>query len=128
MKKNSMMLLLVSVFLMFSACSNDDDEQATYTFTHTLDDVEGITLKVTLFEYNEKDELVAQNYVNDCRNGHTQNFAANKASQKVKVHFLASTRSQSVGFWMQQVYYLEEGKKIQITVTDESKMDTKYPQ
>lgn len=133
----SMTLLLTAMFLTFSACSSDDDEKqeeekvqdTTYTFSFTADDpsAQGITTNITLFEYNEKGERIAQNHVNDCRKGRKENFKANEKSQKVKVYITNTKGSQSVYQWVQQVYYLEKGKNVSVAVTGESRIGKNEP-
>lgn len=129
----SMTLLLTAMFLTFSACSSDDDEkeevqETTYTFTYTADNPpQGITANITLFEYNEKGERVGQKPVNNCRKGYSQNFTANANAQKVKVYLVATYGTQSVANWVQQVYYLEKGKNVNVAVTGDSRMGTTEP-
>lgn len=128
----SMTLLLTAMFLTFSACSSDDEKEevqdTTYTFTYTADNPpQGITANITLFEYNEKGERVGQNHVNNCKKGHSQSFTANENAQKVKVYLVATNGTQSVANWVQQVYYLEKGKNVNVAVTGESRMGTTEP-
>lgn len=130
----SMTLLLTAMFLTFSSCSKDDEEKkeevqdTTYTFTYTADNPpQGISCNITLFEYNEKGERVAQNHVKNCRNGTSEGFVANRNSQKVKVYLVATNGTQSVANWVQQVYYLEKGKNAEVSVTGESMIGKTEP-
>ncbi len=131
----SMTLLFTAMFLTFSACSSDDDEKkeevvdTTYTFTFTADDPSamGITTDITLFEYNDKGERIAQNHVKNCRKGHKENFKANERAQKVKVYITNTKGSQSIYQWVQQVYYLEKGKNVEVAVTGQSRIGTTEP-
>lgn len=131
----SMTLLLTAMFLTFSSCSKDDDEKkeevqdTTYTFSLTADDPssKGITTDITLFEYNDKDERVAQKHVKDCRKGHVETFTASSNSQKVKIYMTNTKGSQSIYRWVQQVYYLEKGKNVSIVVTGETRVGTTEP-
>lgn len=130
----SITLLLTAMFLTFSACSNDDDEikqetkDTTYTFTYTADNPpQGITANITLFEYNDKGERVSQNAVNNVRKGHSQNFKANVNAQKVKVYLVATNGSQSEANWVQQVYYLEKGKNVEVAVTGSMRIGKTEP-
>ena len=121
----SMALLLTAMFLMFSACSSDDEmeevQDTTYTFTYTDDNLpQKFTCDFTLFEYNDTGERVAQNHVKNCRKGTAMDFVANTNSQKVKAYFVITNGTQSEGRWVQQVYYLEKGKNVEITVTSET--------
>ena len=72
----SITLLLTAMFLTLSACSSDDDEEieiadTIYMFTYTGENPpDGVYLNVTLFEYNELGEKIAQNHYNRCRKGY----------------------------------------------------------
>jgi len=128
----SITLLLTAMFLTFSACSSDDEKEevqdTTYTFTYTGDNPpQGLTCDFTLFEYNDKGERVAQNHVKNCRKGTVMDFVAKTNSQKVKVYFVTTNGTQSVANWVQQVYYLEKGKNVEVAVTGQSRIGTTEP-
>ena len=117
----------------YYACSKDDDEKekvqdTTYTFSYTANDPpKGFTTNITLFEYNEKGEQIVQNHVNNCKKGRSEKFTANTDSRKIKVYLVVTNGTQSVYNWVQQVYYLEKEKNIDVSVTGESRVGTKEP-
>lgn len=134
----SMTLLFTAMVLTLSACSKDDDDEVgrreeavntTYMFSYTAEDgsSQGLTTDITLFEYNDKDERVAQNHVKNCRTGYKGSFKANNLSQKVKVYLTISNGKQTVYNWVQQVYYLEKGKNVQVAVTGETRIGKTEP-
>ena len=127
MKYLSLMLLCAAMCLSFTACSDDDDEilkDTTYTLIYDVDSSSSLVeINVTLFEYNEKDEVVGQNTVSDITKGYTEQFKASSNAQKVKVY----VRMSSLRRWVQQVYYLESGSNIGIYITNETMLGTSEP-
>ena len=103
-------------------------QDTTYTFSYTANDPpKGFTTNITLFEYNEKGEQIVQNHVNNCKKGRSEKFTANTDSRKIKVYLVVTNGTQSVYNWVQQVYYLEKEKNIDVSVTGESRVGTKEP-
>lgn len=129
----SMTLLLTAMFLTFSSCSKDDDEEiemvdTSYMFTYTGENPpDGFSLNVTLFEYNELGEKIAQNHYIRCRKGYYRGYFANKNSVKVKVYIETTNGSKSDANWVQQVFYLEKNNRIEITITGESRIGKTEP-
>lgn len=133
----SMTLLLTAMFLTFSSCSKDDDkdyitEEETphtrYVFSYKGDNPpQGTILSVTLFEYNEIGEKIAQNHIAYCTNDSSQGFIANKNSLKVKVYIVMATNSKKDANWVQQVYYLEKGQMTNITVMGQTRIGKEEP-
>lgn len=126
MKKVLFMLALLPIFL-FTSCSDDDDPASTsYTFNWELEDYSMITINVILFEYSADGEKVANNTI-ECHQGLSKVFTANEKTEKVKVYVKMEGGSQTTIRWVQQVYYLQKGKNIDITVNGETIIGTKEP-
>lgn len=126
MKKVLLMLALLPIFL-FTSCSDDDDPASTsYTFNWELEDYSMITTNVILFEYSADGEKVANNTI-ECHQGLSKVFTANEKTEKVKVYVKMEGGSQTTIRWVQQVYYLQKGKNIDITVNGETIIGTKEP-
>lgn len=126
MKKVLFMLALLPIFL-FTSCSDDDDPASTsYTFNWKLEDYSMITTNVILFEYSADGEKVANNTI-ECHQGLSKVFTANEKTEKVKVYVKMEGGSQTTIRWVQQVYYLQKGKNIDITVNGETIIGTKEP-
>ena len=126
----SLMLLCAAISLSFSACSDDEEvvNDTTYTFMYyDVEQPEVFEIDVTLFEYNDKEERIAQNSIEDIEDGFSKQFVANKNAQKVKVYLTTRYNSSSVYNWVQQVYYLEPGKDTKIEVTGTSIVGTSEP-
>lgn len=125
--------LAFAVTLCFSSCEKENvrtpAEPTTYTFYYTADEMSeyGYKLDITLFEYNEKDEIVSQKTIQDCRTGHRQDFTANNLSEKVKVYASVSYESKSVYFWVQQVYYLTKNTNTFIEVNGTTRIGGTEP-
>lgn len=122
----SMMLFMTAMIFTLSACSSDDDERkeperekdTTYIFSYTADNPQGgLIVNITLFEYNNQGEVVKQNTVNNCKQGFQRQYTANTHAQKVKVYIEVTNGTKSVYNWVQQVYYLEKGKNVDVDVT-----------
>lgn len=126
MKKVLFMLALLPIFL-FTSCSDDDDPASTsYAFNWELEDYSMITTNVILFEYSADGEKVANNTI-ECHQGLSKVFTANEKTEKVKVYVKMEGGSQTTIRWVQQVYYLQKGKNIDITVNGETIIGTKEP-
>ena len=125
MKKVLFMLALLPIFL-FTSCSDDDDPASTsYTFNWELEDYSMITTNVILFEYSADGEKVANNTI-ECHQGLSKVFTANEKTEKVKVYVKMEGGSQTTIRWVQQVYYLQKGKNIDITVNGETIIAVSY--
>lgn len=114
-----MLLCVTSVFIL-SSCSKDEDyeliiKDTTYRFSYSaIDAPEGFDLDITLFEYNEKDEIIDQKNINNVYTGYSTIFKANKNAEKVKVYITASNGDISIYNWVQQIFYLEKENNIDI--------------
>ena len=126
MKKVLFMLALLPIFF-FTSCSDDDDEVITsYTLNWELEDHSSITTTVMLFEYNAEGDKVASNAV-ECHQGLSKVFNANEKAEKVKAYVKMEGGSQTSTRWVQQVYYLQKGKNIDIAVNGETIIGVKEP-
>ena len=62
--------------------------------------------------------------------GTSETYTANSMTVKVKIYLKMYTANYSVTTsynWVQQVYYLEEGKNIDITIDENTTIGTKEP-
>jgi len=104
------------------SCSKADPEKkaATYTVkmnipTATADATVKVDIKA--FEYNEEGEKVANNSISPALYGQSKTFTANSRSVKVKIYLKMYAENDFVApryRWVQQVFYLEKGKNIDI--------------
>ena len=106
------LLTLITIFI-FASCSKDKD--TTYTFIHSADDVSGVSTSAIIYEYNDKDEVVGQQSF-DTHHGLTKVFTANSVATKVKVRLSINSNIR----WIKQVFYLNNGKNINIEMKGET--------
>lgn len=124
-----LMLLCATMVLSLSSCSDDDEvKETTYTLNYLADDApDGFEIDITLFEYNDKDERVGQNNIDDVKKGYSETFVAGKNSKKVKVYMVTKYNSISDYTWVQQVYYLELSSNIDINLTNDIRINKNEP-
>ena len=85
---------------------------------------------LTAYEYNDAGEKVANNALNMAVNGSTKTFTANSRAVKVKLYikmYSDNSAAPAQYYWVQQVFYLEEGKNIDIKVEDHTKVGKTEP-
>lgn len=128
MKK--LFLLLAFATLAFASCSKDEGEDpkpSTYEVYYDIPNIDGITVTLTLFEYNASGESVATNTMSNCTSGTRRSFTANDKTTKVKVYnkFVAAGVTQYR--WVQQVYYLNKGGNTNITISGTTMLGPSEP-
>ena len=86
---------------------------------------------VYLSEYDATGSCVANNSLDAPVQGKTYEFTANDRSEKVKVYMKVKLQMGSStsnwNRWVQQVYYLESGKNIDIVINGETIVGTSEP-
>lgn len=119
--KKVLCYLTIALLFLSTGCSKDDStsNETTYTF---IDDygmpVPGVSdYCVFLSEYDASGSRVMTYKIDDPEVGKKYVYTSNKHSEKVKVKFQYKFGSTSYNKWVQQVWYLEEGKNIDI-ITD----------
>lgn len=129
--KKILFLLAILPMIVFTACSDDDDskqKQTSYTLKWNMSESSSlISTDVWLFEYNDKDESVGNNTVDDVQDNYTEVFKANEQAVKVKVQIRMSGGTTSSNRWVQQVYYLTKGGNTDIKIDGETIIGTKEP-
>jgi len=91
-----------------------------------MEDNSAIDVKATLFEYNEKGEKVAEKAI-DCYDGLSNTFIAKPDAEKVKVYIVMESKLSISKRWVQEVFYLTEGKNIDIELKGTTELGTKEP-
>lgn len=122
----SLTLLCAAMSLSFTSCSDDEEvvDNTTYTLIYEMGSSSSlIETNLTLFEYNEENEVIGQNTISDINNGYTEQFTASSNAQKVKVYIIMNDSHR----WVQQVYYLEPGSDIKIHITGETMVGISEP-
>lgn len=135
MKRNLISLLAVLALSLVISCEKTEPAKpdTTYTITMAMSSVtssSAVHYDLTAYEYNEAGEKVANNALNMAGNGSTKTFSANSRAVKVKLYIKMYSDNSAVSaqyFWVQQVFYLEEGKNIEIKVEDHTKVGKTEP-
>ena len=128
------MLFVLALALVFS-CEKAEPAMpdTTYTITMAMSTVtssSAVHYNLTAYEYNEAGEKVANNALNMAVNGSSKTFTANSRAVKVKLYIKMYSDNSAVTpqyLWVQQVFYLEEGKNIELKVEDHTKVGKTEP-
>ena len=128
------MLFVLALALVFS-CEKSEPAMPDTTYTiamamSTVTSSSTVHYDLTAYEYNEAGEKVANNALNMAVNGSTKTFTANSRAVKVKLYIKMYSDNSAVTpqyLWVQQVFYLEEGKNIELKVEDHTKVGKTEP-
>ena len=107
---------VIAIVLMttFCCCS----KETTYTFTDSNDystwNISSRT--VYLIEYDANENRIATNNIESWVKGKDYKFTASSRSELVKVYLILQNSGSTLKRWVQQVYYLEEGKNTRIAI------------
>lgn len=110
------LLLCLSFVVLATFCSCT--KETTYTFTDNTD-YSGINLTeqyIRLMEYDVNGNCVANNSLESPTCGKAYVFTANDRTELVKVYLSLKIQSVSLNRWVQQVYYLDKGKNVDISI------------
>ena len=81
------------------------------------------------FEYNDAGEKTGNHSITMATTGKSETYTANERSVKVKLYFKMYTDKSSYTEykWVQQVFYLEKGRTIEVALADTSLVGNKEP-
>ena len=134
MKKIISLTTFLALIVLILGCSKDAMEQSsTFTFKMEMSKATSsspIFFDVTLYEYSASNERIANHEVRKAYFGSSKKFTANSQAQKVKVYFKMYAESSAVApqyRWINQVYYLEKGKNVYISLADDTRIVTHEP-
>ncbi len=122
---------ILATVIALSSCTKDNPD-STYTVHFNVSSATAdaaVKCDVTVFEYTYAGEKVGQNTVDQMTVGTTRKFTANGMAVKVKVYikmYIPNVSSVS-SRWVQQVYYLETGKNIDIALEDSTMLGSREP-
>jgi len=128
------LLSALALSMMFS-CEKAEPTKpdTTYTVTMSMSSVtssSAVHYDLTAYEYNDAGEKIANNSISMAVKGSTKTFTASSRAIKVKLYIKMYSDNSSVTpqyLWVQQVFYLEEGKNIEIKVEDHTKVGKTEP-
>lgn len=135
MKRILTSLLSVLALALVFSCEKAEPAKpdTTYTVTMAMSSVTStstVHYDLTAYEYNDAGEKVANNALNMAVNGSAKTFTANSRAVKVKLYikmYSDNSAAPAQYYWVQQVFYLEEGKNIDIKVEDHTKVGKTEP-
>ena len=135
MKRILTSLLSVLALALVFSCEKAEPAKpdTTYTVTMAMSSVTStstVHYDLTAYEYNDAGEKVANNALNMAVNGSTKTFTANSRAVKVKLYikmYSDNSAAPAQYYWVQQVFYLVEGKNIEIKVEDHTKVGKTEP-
>lgn len=138
MKKLITLISLVSMMIFAFGCQKapqgDKQESAATTYTVKMEMTNVSTSSkvhydLTAFEYNEGGEKLGSHGITMATTGKAATFTANDRSVKVKLYIKMYTdvSSYTEYYWLQQVFYLEKGKNIDVVLANESLIGAKEP-
>lgn len=130
-------ITLIALAVLFIGCQKDpgatqDTVKCSYTVKMVMT---GVTTTSTVhydlmaFEYNEAGEKTGNHTITMATTGKSETYTANERSVKVKLYFKMYTDKSSYTEhkWVQQVFYLEKGKTIEVALMDSSLVGNKEP-
>ena len=128
--KKLLFCLSIVILTTFCSCS----KETTYSFTDNTD-YSGISnLKeryIRLMEYDVNGSCVANNSLESPTKGKAYLFTANSRTELVKVYlslkFQSGSSTSSLNRWVQQVYYVEHGKNIDIEIDGQTLVGPSEP-
>lgn len=117
------MLMFASAAVFFTSCKKD----TTYTFIDNYGCPGASEYSVLLSEYDASGSRVYTDIIDWPTVGKKYVYTANEHSEKVKVKFQYKFGTTSYNKWAQQVWYLEEGKNIDIITDGETIVGNQEP-
>ncbi len=124
-------LLPLTMMTLAASCEKESPaEHTTYTVTMAMPTVTSsasVHCDLTAYEYNDAGEKVANNFLYKAVYGSSKTFTANPRAVKVKLHVKMYSDNSSEYLWVQQVFYLEQGRNIEIKLEDDSRVGRKEP-
>lgn len=132
MKRILSFIALAIAMAMLLSCTKEE-LKTTYTINiniSSLSSSSGVKVDFTAYEYNDAGEKIVTNDLIAVTAGTTKTFTANSRSVKVKIYQKVYTSVSSIKptySWVQQVFYLEPGKNININLDDHTKIGNYEP-
>ena len=132
MKRLIIIALVALAGFLFCACEKEEPIPGPTTYTIRMQ-MSGVTpdskvkLDLNAFEYNQENEKIASNSMKKTNTGDVYTFTANSRSVKVKIYVAMSTTLSTKYYWIQQVFYLEPEKNVEIVLKDDTMLGPDEP-
>lgn len=140
-------LLVAFATLVFSSCdpsgldATKKEKATTYTITYNCDNSAifqeyislGATIKesIIISEYNDKNERVGIQDMENVKYGSKKTFTSQSLAEKIavcmEVEMSYNGKSEDVTRWVAQVFYLEQGSNITVTIDGETRVSAGCP-
>ena len=125
------MITLVALAAMTIGCQKDtgageqQTAQSKYTVKMAMTNVtttSTVHYDLMAFEYSDAGEKTANHTITMATTGKSETYTANEHSVKVKLYYKMYTDKSSYTEhkWVQQVFYLEKGKTIEVALANNS--------
>lgn len=135
------LITLISLAVLMSitlGCQKDnpnggaDTAKCSYTVKMAMTNVSTsstVHYDLMAFEYNDAGEKTGNHSITMATTGKSETYTANERSVKVKLYFKMYTDKSSYTEykWVQQVFYLEKGRTIEVALADTSLVGNKEP-
>ena len=131
------LITLLAMAAILIGCQKDpnggqDTAKCSYTVKMAMT---GVTASSTVhydlmaFEYNEAGEKTGSHTFTRATTGKSETYTANERSVKVKLYYKMYTDNSSATAykWVQQVFFLEKGKTIEVALMNSSLVGNKEP-
>jgi uncharacterized lipoprotein YehR (DUF1307 family) len=119
-------IALVAALTISSCGLQDGGKEKSYTFKYNAKAVSGVSVDATVYEYNTGGERISQQSFK-CVTGLKQVVPAESKASKVKVKVTIKAGSTSTVKWVKEVFYLQDGKNINVEIADQTLIIDKEP-
>ena len=121
--KRFLLLLCLAATVVFNSCS----KETSYAIVDNTSDFSFTEYSILICEYDNSGSRVFTNKLDWPEKGKSYVYSANDHAEKIKVRLQAKIGTTSVNRWVQQVFYLEKGKNITISIGDDTLVGTNEP-
>lgn len=136
MKRIITLVAFIAAAFCLASCEKTPTPKPETTYTvktaiSSATSTSEVKIDLTAYEYNEAGEKMGYNTLYKTTAGESKTFTANERSVKVKVQMKmyseTTTAVAPVYRWIQQVFYLEEGRNVVIEIGDTSRIGASEP-
>lgn len=121
--KKILFLFATLIAFTLSSCT----KETTYVVSNNTSDLEGLTVDIRMIEYDGNGSKVAVNAINNVKKGDKKEFVANNHAEKLVCQLYWDFGSTNKTYYVANVFYLEEGKTIEVTLDDHTMISGSNP-
>lgn len=147
MKSKILYSLVAIVTFVLTSCdpsgldTSKKEDSTTYTIAYNIDNRAllqeyislgaTITESIVISEYNDKNERVNIQDMENIKYGSKKTFTSHSLAEKIAVYIELEVsyngKSEEMSRWVAQVYYLEKGSNITIAIDGETRVSSACP-